>query len=336
MRSPDITVLMPVYNGARFLAAAIDSILQQTFGDLELLAINDGSYDQTAEILARYRDRRVRVVTNKRNVGLITTLNRGLDLARGRFVARMDADDISLPKRLETQLAFLLRNPEVGVCGTWFRTIGNGASRVVRPPYSPNIVSAHAFFYCPLAHPSVMFRREMLERHALRYDPTALHAEDYDLWVRALEYFSVANVPEVLLEYRVHGAQVSALSVQSQSQTTDRVRRKQLDRLFPNATSEEIALHLKICKFEAISGVNELLSARAWLDRLSAFNEERKVYDRPAFGDALGQMWYETALRGVAMAPKARRVYFSRHYGGLSKAALVRDAKFLAHAIAHR
>jgi glycosyltransferase involved in cell wall biosynthesis len=278
----------------------------------------------------------VRVVANNRNIGLIATLNRGLDLAQGKFVARMDADDMSLPRRLETQLAFLLRNPEVGVCGTWFRAVGSDTSRVVRPPCSPDIVAAHAFFYCPLAHPTVMFRREFFERYALRYDPAALHAEDYELWSRALDYFPIANVPEVLLEYRVHDAQISAQSAQVQSQTTDSVRRKFLDQLLPGEKSEDIAWHLRLCRYDVPFDTATLFSARAWLDRLLEANETAGIYSRSAFGNAVGHVWYEIALRVAANEPRARRVYFSRRYGGLSKATLARDAKFLAHAIALR
>src|SRR5437870_2690752 len=124
MATPAVTVLMPVYNGARFLAGAMESVLGQTFGDFELLAINDGSSDQTAEILASSRDPRVRIVENGRNLDLIASLNKGLDLARGDYVARMDQDDLALPKRLEKQVHFLSASPRTGLCGTWFRTFG--------------------------------------------------------------------------------------------------------------------------------------------------------------------------------------------------------------------
>ena len=109
MASPEVSVLMPIYNGARFLAEAIDSVLGQTFDDFELLAINDGSSDDTVEILARYgnRDSRVRIVDNGENVGLVASLNRGCDLARGKFIARMDQDDFSFPRRLAKQVKFL-------------------------------------------------------------------------------------------------------------------------------------------------------------------------------------------------------------------------------------
>jgi glycosyltransferase involved in cell wall biosynthesis len=329
MNATEVTVLMPVYNGERFLAEAVDSVLRQTLRDFEMLIIDDGSSDGTADILARYRDSRIRIVNNGRNLGLIATLNKGLDLARGALIARMDADDISLPRRLEVQHDYLRKHPEVGVCGTWFRTFGEGESRVVRPPTRPAEVAAHAFFYCPFAHPSVMIRRSSFDEFSLRYDAGALHAEDYDLWVRAGEHVALANVPEVLLHYRVHGAQISATAREQQAQTTGRVQRSQLLRLRPEATEDEIAWHLKVCQLDIPADRASLLRARAWLDLLLTLNDERVRYERAAFRNALGQMWYGLALRVAAADRRGRSAYYSRMYGGLSRAAIALHAKYL-------
>ena len=157
--APSVTVLMPVYNGAAFLSEALESMFCQSLQDFELLVIDDGSTDATATILAACSDSRLRVVRNQLNLGLVATLNKGLDIARGELVARMDADDVALPARLESQMQFLSRHPEIGICGTWFRELRDGKATLVRPPCTHDDLSAHLFFYSPFAHPSVMLRK---------------------------------------------------------------------------------------------------------------------------------------------------------------------------------
>lgn len=211
---PLVTVLMPVFNGARFLRAAIDSVLASTFLDFELLIIDDGSTDGSPGILASYSDPRMRVVNNPTNLGLIASLNHGLDIAQGRYVARMDADDLMLPQRLERQVETLesdlglsmvastieFINADDKVTGTWDTdraTTSEASIRAMLPRTN-----------C-IAHPSVMLRRSAFE--ALRYSPQQPNAEDWDLWMRVLANGGrIAKLPEVLLRYRVHPSSIMA------------------------------------------------------------------------------------------------------------------------------
>ena len=124
MTSATVTVLMPVYNGEMYLREAIDSILHQTFTDFEFLIINDGSTDNSETIILSYDDSRIRYEKNDSNLKLIATLNKGIELAKGKYIVRMDADDISIPDRIEKQVAFLEKNPDVGICGSWFTAFG--------------------------------------------------------------------------------------------------------------------------------------------------------------------------------------------------------------------
>ena len=204
MSRPRVTVLLPVYNGGMYIDEAVRSILRQTFPDFELLAIDDGSTDGTLEALRAYRDPRVRIVVNDRNLGLVDTLNRGLSLSRGEYVARMDSDDVSLPGRLERQVRFLDGNPEVGVCGTWARIIrGHRNGPLICPPVDPEEIRSRLLFGSAMVHPSVMIRLSKLADHDLRYDPRHAHAEDFGMWGRCSEHFPLANIPRVLIAYRV-------------------------------------------------------------------------------------------------------------------------------------
>ncbi len=207
---PAITVLLPVYNGAGYLKDAVTSVLGQSFRDFELLIIDDGSTDETPSIIERFDDQRVRYVRHELNRRLIATLNEGLAMAKGKYVARMDADDVCHPKRLEMQERFLEAHPDVGVVGTAVRsTDGEGRyGPVYRFPERHDVIMWALSFVCPLAHPSVMMRRNLV-LSAGGYAASALHAEDYDLWERLSTGTRFANLPQALLNLRKHDASLT-------------------------------------------------------------------------------------------------------------------------------
>jgi len=289
--SPRVTVLMPVYNGENFLREAVQSILGQTFTDFEILIINDGSSDRSAGIMESFDDPRIRLVHNERNIGLIATLNKGFDLARGEFVARMDCDDISRPQRLGKQAAFLAAHPDIGVCGTWFRKFGAQGSKVVRWETEPDAVRAAMLFSCSLAHPTVMLRREAFVSRMLYYDAAYPHAEDYELWVRAMAFMDVANLPEVLLDYRVHPDQVTQRLFLKQAETAGRVRLRQLLEVGLEVSADEFRLHqaLSICDPLGIEDVYR--KADQWLCCLKRRNDEKKAFAEPCFSRVLLERW---------------------------------------------
>ena len=206
-----VSVLMPVYNGERFLAEAIESILGQTFTDFEFVIVDDGSTDASPAILADYasRDPRIRVITQA-NAGIVAALNRGLAECRAPLVARMDADDISLPARLERQVDFLKSHPEILVVGCAAQLISEEKipGPVMRHPSSPKEIDAGLQTETMLAHPSVLMRREPILKIG-GYRELLRHSEDYDLWTRLAGNCQIANLPECLLHYRIHGGQIS-------------------------------------------------------------------------------------------------------------------------------
>ena len=205
MKAPKVTVLMPVYNGEKYLREAIESILNQTFKDFEFLIINDGSTDSSRDIVLSYNDSRIRLIDNEKNIGLTKSLNRGLELARGEYIARMDADDVSLPERLEKQVSYLEIHPKVGVLGTWMKCIDEYGkpTSTQHPPTQPYLIKWSLLFGCSIAHSSVMMRRAVLERVG-GYNPEIVVAQDYGLWVRVSfeTQIQIANLPEELLLLR--------------------------------------------------------------------------------------------------------------------------------------
>lgn len=208
-----ISALMSVYNGERHLAQAVESILNQTFTDFQFIIIDDGSTDGTRAILESYGDSRIVLIYNQENMGLPRSLNRGLALAQGEYVARIDADDVAMPHRFERQIAFLEKHPEIGILGSACQLIDtNGREQGFwRMPPNDLQIRWKSLLATPFCHPTVMMRRDVLTQNGLKYDEALLIPEDYDLWTRMLKYTRGANLSEPLIQYRLGYGVTSAL-----------------------------------------------------------------------------------------------------------------------------
>ncbi len=221
--APIISVALPVYNGERYLAQAIDSILAQTHVDFELIIIDDGSTDASLDILRNYekRDARIRLIYRE-NKGLVVTLNEIIDLARGIWIARMDQDDIALPQRFEKQLQWL-EQTGADICGSWMQFFGTSDQRILKHPCSDAAIKITLLFGSPLAHPTVFMKTELIKK--LRYDAVWEKAEDYDLWERADHVgWKMTNIPEILLLYRQHDTQMSTATSIKQQELAQKIR----------------------------------------------------------------------------------------------------------------
>lgn len=205
--NPKITVLLPVYNCEPYVKEAIDSILHQTFTDFEFLIIDDASTDSTVDIIKKIKDSRIKLIEKPVNTGYTNSLNLGLELAKGEYIARMDGDDISLPERFAKQVSFLDSNQDVILCGTCFSIIDT--NKIIMLPEKNDEIKIAFLKGNNMAHPSVMIRNNKIKEHKLIYDLKKEPAEDYDLWVRILAIGKIHNLQEILLNYRQHDTQVS-------------------------------------------------------------------------------------------------------------------------------
>lgn len=220
---PLISVILPVFNGEKYIDEAVRSVLAQTFTNFELIAINDGSTDSTLEILGRLQseDERI-IVVNRANKGLVETLNEGIAVAKGVWLARMDADDISVSHRFERQLQWL-QETGADICGSWIKYFGTSDRRILQHPQSDEAIKVEMLFGSPFAHSTVLMKTKLVAK--LGYDPAWNSCEDYDLWERAARAgWKMTNVPEVLLFYRQHESQISSIASARQQQSSHLIR----------------------------------------------------------------------------------------------------------------
>lgn len=329
---PRVTVLMPVHDGAAYLRPAVESVLAQSHRELELLVVDDGSRDESPEIVASYRDPRVRLHRRAENRGVVATLNEGLALVDTEYVARMDADDVAHPERIARQVAFLDRNPDVAVLGTAVKDIGAARGKY-RLPLSHGEIRARLLFDWAIAHPTVMLRPAVLRAHGLRYDPAYRHAEDYALWVEVAARAKVANLPDRLLLYRHHERQVSARQRQEQHECMRRVWLRALALAGVEASAEEAALHREVATATFEASPEFLERAERWLLRVRdegsrAFGEEAA----DGLRREVAQRWARVCRRSRALGLQAWR-RFSR--SDLRRGAgVVRSAEVLLGALA--
>lgn len=311
MLTQPLTVLMGVYNAQDYLREAIDSILRQTFADFTFLIINDGSSDQSAEILSSYRDKRLTVVHNPGNMGLTATLNRGLQMIPAGYVARMDADDIALPNRLEKLYGYMHAHPEVGACGSAIRHFG-ARNLIWTPPLTHEEVRVRLLWDNALAHPSVILRREFLQQHDIWYRKEYAHCEDYRLWTECVRKFQVNNLPDVLLDYRVHPGQVSCVHRDEQTQSLCRVMLSYLasELGIPCDTSLEHP-HVMLSRCYRLVEPQALQKVGDWADDLLRTNQNQQVFDPQIFNRQLGKRWFRFCLRSYAGRSAMRRIFFA-------------------------
>jgi len=303
-----VSVVMPVYNAEAFLPEALQSLCEQSFGDFEVVVVNDGSTDRSGGIIAEWseRDRRIRCI-DQENTGIIGALNRGIAEARGEYVARMDADDVSEPQRLERQVRVLDEYPEVTVCGGWIRTFGEGSGNlygegeIVRHPSDAALVKATMLLRCAVAHPTVVMRRSLFEQDVggggLSYLVGYEHCEDYALWARVLdrgrrgELHRIVSIPEVVLRYRVHPGQISEVHRNHQERIADRVRSEMLVRWGFVPSGQELSEHSDVSRDRIAATAEGVVAADRWLHELVRRNERLGVFDRDALCSVLCGRW---------------------------------------------
>ncbi len=287
---PKISVILPTYNSAEFIKESILSILNQSIRDFELLIIDDCSTDNTFQILNLINDHRIIVYRNEQNLGLTKTLNVGLQLSRGEYIARMDADDISHKNRFFHQLRLMENNHNICVCGTSFQQFGAKNNKVIKD-IGNNQLKGKILLRNPFAHPFVMFRSKFFKNNNIQYDESLSCAQDYALWIRlAHEYDDCyfENVSTILGYYRVHQNAISKKHINIQRKIASDARRSYLNTLCGTVSDYEVELHDALYEREYnIMCPEDVIDNKMWLLKLREANEDAGVYDRQFFNIGL-------------------------------------------------
>ncbi len=330
---PRVTVVMPVYNGERYLRVAIDSILTQTFQDFELLIIDDGSTDQSVHIIKSYTDPRIRLLRNPGNRGVAYSRNVGLREAAGTYLAWCDCDDVSLPARLEKQVAWLDANPGVGACGTGIVRFGGGQQEVVsRVQTDPDYLRGMLLFMPAIPNATVMLRKKLVHREGITYLETLAVAEDFDFVLRCSWCFPVANLPEVLYRYRA--SETSLMKVYSEEDErlygmVRQVYQHALTGLGVEPTEADLRTHYLINSDNLLTDHAALADCLHWLRRLQAANAVSGFVEPATFRRVLRDRFYFAAKKTSQGGPTIFFYYLTqaeRHFGLVSPLRLLKLA----------
>jgi glycosyltransferase involved in cell wall biosynthesis len=287
--TPLVSVIMPVYNAQKHLVEAVNSILNQSYSNLELIIINDGSTDKSEEILLTLTNTRIRYVKNKKNLGVSKTLNIGLQLARGKYVARMDADDLSMPKRIEKQVKFLEKNKDHGMIGTQYinmdkhRTLYEIGAQIQKHSEIVYAIQSMNVF----CHGSVMFRNSFIKKEKIRY--RTIKFEDYELWTRIVKKTKTANIPEVLYVYMNNPSGVFLQNKENMEQGSKKLgKRLQSNMELPHISMQYLKLLIKNkqayeTKSIVINGIsyasNYMLAYQTFIYKLGLVFIQRKKWE---------------------------------------------------------
>lgn len=280
---PEISVILPVYNTPEtFLREAVESILNQSFSDFELIIINDGSSNNAEDVIKSYTDKRIIYKKNEENLGIIKALNNALKVAKGKYIARMDSDDVSYTERFAFQHKFMEENPDYGVCGSNILITQSGSCKVSEY-YSEHekIKYAMLFLGSHLCHPAVFIRKSILDKYNLFYNEKDTFAEDYGLWLNLLDKVKFYNLKEILLKYRVHEKNISVVYKDIQDEMRIRLMMKFQKKYLGLQTDKLEIPVLKVLRHEQLTSYELDLLLNYYLDLFKVKELfEEKIYTK--------------------------------------------------------
>ena len=327
---PTVSILMPVYKTSQYLREAVESMLSQTFTDFELIVLNDCSPDNAEEVLDEYTDPRIVRYLGEKNVGLANVLNVGMQMAKGKYIARMDSDDLSTPNRLEVQVNYLERHPDIDLCSCGMKLFDAKDGTWVRES-DPDKVRITALFFSPILHASSVWRKDAFEREGLHFEQEMVPAEDYDLWCRALaKGLRMVNIPECMYLYRIHANQATG-NTERTSRKEVEVRERFLHAIYPDAGDGELAriAALKSCsdpdEFKQIAGSLQGLNAKVGFFNAEKLRDQLEKRRQYLVGESLRRDFTWKKFNSLTMKERIKGIgingYFLRHFFEIDKCA---------------
>jgi glycosyltransferase involved in cell wall biosynthesis len=287
-----ITVIMSTYNDQDYITESINSILNQSFKNFNFLIVDDCSTDKTVEKIKSFNDSRIILIENKHNLGLTKNLIKAFDFAKSKYIARMDADDISYPKRLENQYEFMEKNPSIGICGCWFKAFGSVNEKIVKYETHHDNIAMKLLYQTQICHAASFIRREVLTQNNINYDPKFITAQDYELWTRLQVVTKIANLPEVLFAVRYHNKSISIKKKNQQWANHISIMKNQFKRIGLDLEEIDISHFLRFCNGYHNFKLEELGGLSLLLERIININRNSGYYKRRVLENFISGRWF--------------------------------------------
>lgn len=321
MPEPILSVIMPVYNAERYVGAAIESILQQTFPNLELIIIDDGSLDNSVEKIHSFKDDRIRLTKNNSNRGIVYSRNRGLLMAKGEYIGMLDADDIAYPEKFKEQIYFLEQNKDFGMVGSWARFIDEGGNFMLgswKLKASPEMIPSIMLFKNYFLQSAVLYRKECISKFSFKEGFDIL--EDYLIWYEITRQYKSWNLQKYLVDYRIHPGGVTKKHKDEKKGKEKRVFRIQLKELGIDASDEEMYLHMLIRSDRPVKKKDTLILVEKWLLKIIRKNSDRKIYDQKMLARVVFNRWLKVCYKAsVNRLTMMRLVFTSKIFSNFMK-----------------
>src|SRR5699024_6087156 len=316
MHTPLVTVFIPVYNGEAYISGALESIIKQTYTNLDILVIDDGSTDHSAQIVNDYTDKRVRLFLNHKNNGIPYTRNLGLQKAKGKYIAVMDADDVADPMRIEKQVAFMEKHTDIDAIGTYYKVIGGRFNKIVKTKnIDTQAIQEGLILLNQIGHSTYFIRLVTLRKHHIRYNPDYFVAQDYDLWVQLSKVGQLSILPDVLLTYRTGHANVTKKSktkyARQRKQINDAIHQDILNFYHFTLTDDEIEAFNEFFNDNVLSDIRSITLNRLpdVLGKMIHHNRNYQLFNEDIFRGVISDMVWEMLNRRKLHLMSKLRLY---------------------------
>jgi glycosyltransferase involved in cell wall biosynthesis len=301
MTKPLVSVVMPVYNCEQYIIESVKSVLNQTYHNLELLIVNDASTDRTSMLVSQLIDNRIRIFNNTNNIGLAGSINFMLTEAKGKYIARMDADDIALPQRLEKQVQCLESNPKIDVLGTAMQSFGY-SNFLHQFPTSHEECKAQLLFNVCFGHPTVMMRSEIFLKSENYYQAKLRqYSEEYELWCRLVDHYRFSNLEECLLKYRTFSPSEKSDAANKRKKNSFQIRKHFIEKNVGIQSDTNYLLHDSICNLAKARSMDEFKTWREWLVDIVKINSSQLGFNERALLVEVSKRYFELCYHNTQL-----------------------------------
>lgn len=298
MSKLSLSIIIPAFNAERYISQSIQSVLNQTYNNFELIIINDGSTDNTRVIIESFDDERIKYFENEKNQGIVYSRNKGLRIAKGDYIGMLDADDIAYPEKFETQINFLEKNGDFGMIGSWARFIDENGKHMpggwklkAKPEMIPSLMLFKNYFL----QSAVLYRKECITKFTFKEGFDIL--EDYLIWLEIIKKFKVWNLQEYLLDYRIHSGGITKTHQEEKVEKEKKVFRIQLLEMGIDTTEQEIELHLLIRDDSKITKIKTLKLIEKWLIKINDHNLKTEIYNHKMLTRVIFNRWLKVCFK---------------------------------------